>query len=473
MNRTIITAVAVCSGAGLALAGASAEAAAQTPATYRACYVPSSGTVYRIGEPGIPQQCGSSTKKGVTTQHVEFTWTDGAGALFATSPAGGDLTGPLASPSVARLLGRALSSTPPTDGQVLTWNAAANEWQAKAPGGGGPATDHGSLIGLGDDDHTQYLLTGGVRVSANGFAAKGLVGQGTNPLPFPHGPVLMWYPGKSAFRAGFVNDNQWDDWNIGSYSVALGANVTASGEAALALGANSYASGLRSTAFAHGLAQGDYSMALSGHATGDHAVAIGQGTVASGDYSMVLGRNADSNDRLGAFVWGDASNANRVTAVSNNQFVVRAARFWLGNDNDVTATFGRFIETSTGAFLSTGGTWTNSSDAARKTGFEAVDGEAVLAKLAAMPVTTWSYLDEDASTRHMGPTAQDFSAAFGLGSTDRAIATVDADGVSLAAIRALIARTDRLHAENMRLRADNAELRSVLESLRGCDHCRN
>ncbi len=38
--------------------------------------------------------------------------------------------------------------------------------------------------------------------------------------------------------------------------------------------------------------------------------------------------------------------------------------------------------------------------------------------------------------RHLGPTAEDFYAAFGLGS-DAGIGTVDADGVALATIQAL------------------------------------
>ena len=37
----------------------------------------------------------------------------------------------------------------------------------------------------------------------------------------------------------------------------------------------------------------------------------------------------------------------------------------------------------------------------------------------------------------MGPMAQDFYAAFGLGADDRHIVTVDADGVALAAIQGL------------------------------------
>ena len=39
--------------------------------------------------------------------------------------------------------------------------------------------------------------------------------------------------------------------------------------------------------------------------------------------------------------------------------------------------------------------------------------------------------------RHIGPMAQDFYAAFGVGGDDTSISTVDADGVSLAAIQGL------------------------------------
>ena len=46
-----------------------------------------------------------------------------------------------------------------------------------------------------------------------------------------------------------------------------------------------------------------------------------------------------------------------------------------------------------------------------------------------MPIRTWRYKEEDAGVRHMGPTAQDFRAAFGLGDTDKAIAGIDAENV--------------------------------------------
>jgi len=47
----------------------------------------------------------------------------------------------------------------------------------------------------------------------------------------------------------------------------------------------------------------------------------------------------------------------------------------------------------------------------------------------------------------MGPTAQDFYTAFGLGDGDTSIGTVDADGVALAAIQGLCAENQALKAQ--------------------------
>jgi hypothetical protein len=103
------------------------------------------------------------------------------------------------------------------------------------------------------------------------------------------------------------------------------------------------------------------------------------------------------------------------------------------------------------------------SDRNRKENFAAVDGEAMLAKVVALPITSWNYTFEDPSVRHIGPMAQDFKAAFDVGATDKAIAKVDADGVALAAIQALQKRTVALRDENEQLRARLAELERTLQ----------
>ena len=80
----------------------------------------------------------------------------------------------------------------------------------------------------------------------------------------------------------------------------------------------------------------------------------------------------------------------------------------------------------------------------------------VLERLSALPVSLWSYGYDDESVRHLGPMAQDFARAFGLGDSDVSINTLDAAGVCMAAIQALHERVVELEAEVDRLRERQA-----------------
>ena len=107
------------------------------------------------------------------------------------------------------------------------------------------------------------------------------------------------------------------------------------------------------------------------------------------------------------------------------------------------------------------------SDRALKEGFGSVDPRAILAGVARLPIETWSYQGE--TVRHLGPMAQDFAAAFGLGADDRHIHVVDAAGVALAAIQGLhglvqaqAARLEGFDRELATLRAETAALRAEL-----------
>ena len=53
-----------------------------------------------------------------------------------------------------------------------------------------------------------------------------------------------------------------------------------------------------------------------------------------------------------------------------------------------------------------------------------------------MDISLWKYKDSDEGD-HLGPIAEDFYNSFGLGNNKKYISTVDADGVALAAIKAL------------------------------------
>ena len=103
------------------------------------------------------------------------------------------------------------------------------------------------------------------------------------------------------------------------------------------------------------------------------------------------------------------------------------------------------------------------SDRNAKENFKPVNPREILARVAALPVTEWQYKNH--AERHIGPVAQDFHAAFGTGHDERHIATVDADGVALAAIQGLHALVQERDADVSRLRAANESLSQRLEAI--------
>ncbi len=78
-----------------------------------------------------------------------------------------------------------------------------------------------------------------------------------------------------------------------------------------------------------------------------------------------------------------------------------------------------------------------SSDRNQKKNITPVDTAATLKEISTLKLATWSYKTDDDSTVHMGPMAQDFYAAFGLGSNNKHISAIDSSGVALAAIKEL------------------------------------
>jgi hypothetical protein len=99
-----------------------------------------------------------------------------------------------------------------------------------------------------------------------------------------------------------------------------------------------------------------------------------------------------------------------------------------------------------------------------------IDPDQILERIASMPISEWSYNEHEPSVRHIGPMAQDFHAAFGVGSSDKCIPTVDENGVALAAIQALYQRVERLDQEGRDLRQKNEALRREVDRLRGEAH---
>ncbi len=143
----------------------------------------------------------------------------------------------------------------------------------------------------------------------------------------------------------------------------------------------------------------------------------------------------------------------------------------LPNSNPFNNGGGSTLMTLTTAGLTVNGTLVSSSDRNLKQSFAPVDCQSVLAKVAQLPVQTWAY-KQDPGTKHLGPMAQDFYAAFGTGADDKHIAVVDEGGVALAAIQGLNQKLEETQravyakdGEIQTLRQQNDSLAQRLEQL--------
>jgi hypothetical protein len=185
-------------------------------------------------------------------------------------------------------------------------------------------------------------------------------------------------------------------------------------------------------------------------ASGSHAtIPGGLDNTAVGNYSFAAGRRAKANN-TGAFVWADSSNYDFASTTAD-QFSVRAtggARFVL----DIN-TFGFPTWTCS---VSSGGSWACSSDRNLKEHLVLADGSDVLERLSHMPIYYWNAKGQ--ATPHIGPMAQDFYAAYGVGDSDTAISTIDLDGVALAAIQGLYTQNQALQQENNSLQVQVSDL---------------
>ena len=181
----------------------------------------------------------------------------------------------------------------------------------------------------------------------------------------------------------------------------------------------------------------------------------GDANSASGVFSFAAGRRAKAN-HTGAFVWGDSANVDKLSSAVDqfNVYASGGARIF----SNAAATTGVVLAAG-------GGSWSSVSDRASKENNEPVNAREVLERVCSLPISTWNYKDQDDSVRHMGPMAQDFHAAFGLGVSEKMIDTVDPDGVALAAIQGLRELIDEKDAQIDDLRASNLELEARIARL--------
>ncbi len=193
----------------------------------------------------------------------------------------------------------------------------------------------------------------------------------------------------------------------------------------------------------HNLAQGDYA-----------TVPGGQANSATGTTSFAAGLRAKANHN-GAFVWGDSTNAD-IASTNANSVTLRAAGGYRLYSN-AAATLGAQLAANATS-------WSVMSDRNMKENFRPINTEYLLDRLAHLPIMEWNYKADPTQRRYIGPMAQDFHAAFGLGDDDRRINTMDTDGVALAAIQGLCRQVQAEKERNDALERRLSELEKRLEA---------
>ena len=170
-------------------------------------------------------------------------------------------------------------------------------------------------VGIGTTNSSASLTIGDGVANDGALVAKGYGVVGTNGQTLATsgaGTRLIWYPKKAAFRTGGVDGTQWDDVNIGLYSVAMGDRPKASGDDAVALGGLVTASNTSSVAIGwNNSSSGSYSSALGAgsQATGSGSNAYGYSVLSSGARATSLGSFTTAGNGIAGSGKGDNSMA--------------------------------------------------------------------------------------------------------------------------------------------------------------------
>ena len=127
-----------------------------------------------------------------------------------------------------------------------------------------------------------------------------------------------------------------------------------------------------------------------------------------------------------------------------------------------------FILTDTGNLTVTGDmnamAFNVTSDVNAKENFKAVDAQQVLSKVLDLSVSTWNFIGQP-EVQHLGPMAQDFHAAFGLGTNEVTISSTDMTAVALASIQGLNEIVEEKDAEIAELKERLAALEAAVTAL--------
>jgi len=330
--------------------------------------------------------------------------------------------------------------------------------------GKGNAAGAGSVILGGDNEYTAFATSHNFGIQVSGIDA--FAGAGDLGAVSGNGSVL----GSGNYTFASNSQNITPGTLLSGVDAFLGAgdqNALAATDAFLGSGqGNDVESPAGYGALLGGkqnVLSGGYGSVLGGYANdtaGVYAtVAGGDGNTAAGEASFVAGYHANDLEEYGTFLWSDfRSGSAPLEPSAPNQFLIRASGgITLYSSEAMTG----------GVTLPAGsGAWSSLSDRDAKSHIVPLDDASVLAKVSGMAIDSWSY-ESEIGVRHAGPMAQDFYAAFRAGEDSRHITSIDEDGVTLSAIKALHGENARLHSAFERSQRERLEKDARIAELSG------
>ncbi|MFA6536642.1 MAG: immunoglobulin-like domain-containing protein [Candidatus Paceibacterota bacterium] len=308
----------------------------------------------------------------------------------------------------------------------------------KSGGGGTDASSNGGPINI----------TAGSAQNGNGGTITITAGDGLSGSP---GDVLIKAGGAGASGGGTATLQGGDNTGAGAGTAVLrgGDNTSDAGGAVTIRGGNSNTGSVAGANVSiyggSGLTGGNVILAYTG--------SVVQGLVGIGTSTPLGQLSVHAPAGTPSFVVGSSTRTYFIINSSGNVGI-----------GTTTPTLGPLTMDS-GAYVTTGGSWTNASSRGLKENFTELDPQDVLGKINSLDITRWNYKTEPSDVTHIGPIAEDFYQTFQVGgpSGGKSISSIDPAGVALIGIQAL---SEKVKALENRGYASGISFDSVVGSLR-------
>jgi len=334
---------------------------------------------------------------------------------------------------------------------------------------GNLSSDSAAFVGGGQFNYAvnaHATISGGRNNIASGKTST--IGGGRNNISSAEATTIGGgHNNTASFAQAAVSGGAYND-AAGSYSVIGGGtqNTASQTGATVAGGFYNQASGVYSSIAGggQGTVSGNSSFIGSGWdntVDGEYS-AIPTGyqcdLTSTADYSMAFGYNVyiDTSLRV-AFFEGDSSGHFGINRDDNDGGILHPLHIGTSSSN------------GNGAHVTAGGVWTNGSSRSFKENGRRLDSTNLLDNISNLNIESWNFIDSD--ERHIGPYAEEFVAAFDVGTirgTDgqrenQYLAASDVAGVALAGVKELIELVNELREENKELKSRIEELETRIK----------